>query len=382
MGGNGAVSEAFHRRVETRRVGVIVAPGMVPDEPAKRATLREVAAAAGVSVATASYALRGHARITAETRARVAAAAERLGYRRDVHASALAMRGRSRGAGGPSFALIELASDRPRRRGATERFSGFSQALTASGYGATRHGVRDGGQLTRLLRQLHHQGYEGVALSEMKPEWVERVPPALLAEFCLVEVGRYAAAVRLNRCRSDHFWSAKFLTEKLMERGFRRVGFAPMSHFPRLPDDEARLGGYLAARFCHADMQGVEIPPFLGDFQDQEGFEAWMRKHRPDSVVGFHVGVAFWVAELAPEAGFAALHINAKKHPEIAGMAERTERLGAEAAGLLDQSFRLGERGLAEHPREVVLPAEFRDGPTMDRAAALLERRVTRPSPP
>src|SRR5690606_1613856 len=47
----------------------------------KQATLREVAKEAGVSLASASYALRGHRTVSAETQAKVAAVASRLGYR-------------------------------------------------------------------------------------------------------------------------------------------------------------------------------------------------------------------------------------------------------------------------------------------------------------
>src|SRR5918993_1794062 len=46
------------------------------------ATLRDVAEAAGVSIASASRALAGRGDLSRETRARVVAAAERLGYER------------------------------------------------------------------------------------------------------------------------------------------------------------------------------------------------------------------------------------------------------------------------------------------------------------
>jgi LacI family transcriptional regulator len=51
------------------------------DEPdARRATIRDVAAQAGVSIGTASKALNGQGKLRAETRARVAAAARDLGF--------------------------------------------------------------------------------------------------------------------------------------------------------------------------------------------------------------------------------------------------------------------------------------------------------------
>jgi LacI family transcriptional regulator len=53
-------------------------PGAEPD--AKRATIRDVAAQAGVSIGTASKALNGQGKLRAETRARVVAAARELGF--------------------------------------------------------------------------------------------------------------------------------------------------------------------------------------------------------------------------------------------------------------------------------------------------------------
>jgi LacI family transcriptional regulator len=62
-------------------------PGEEPD--ARRATIRDVAAHAGVSIGTASKALNGQGKLRAETRARVAAAARELGFSPNVLARGL-----------------------------------------------------------------------------------------------------------------------------------------------------------------------------------------------------------------------------------------------------------------------------------------------------
>lgn len=54
-----------------------------------RVTVRDVAAAAGVSATTVSHALNGKGRVDPDTRARIAAIAERLGYRPNPQARAL-----------------------------------------------------------------------------------------------------------------------------------------------------------------------------------------------------------------------------------------------------------------------------------------------------
>ena len=47
------------------------------------ATIRDVAKAAGVSIATVSRALNGNTHLAADTRQKVLAAAEELGYQKD-----------------------------------------------------------------------------------------------------------------------------------------------------------------------------------------------------------------------------------------------------------------------------------------------------------
>jgi DNA-binding LacI/PurR family transcriptional regulator len=63
-------------------------PGQEP-RGARRATLVDVAAAAGVSTSTASRALTNHPRITAATRRRVLEAAQSLGFAPNVQARSL-----------------------------------------------------------------------------------------------------------------------------------------------------------------------------------------------------------------------------------------------------------------------------------------------------
>ncbi|MGB6579953.1 MAG: LacI family DNA-binding transcriptional regulator [Streptosporangiaceae bacterium] len=60
-------------------------PALSPlPESARRVTIRDVAARAGVSIGTASKALNGQGKLRAETRGRVAAAARELGFAPNV----------------------------------------------------------------------------------------------------------------------------------------------------------------------------------------------------------------------------------------------------------------------------------------------------------
>ncbi|MGX5843817.1 LacI family DNA-binding transcriptional regulator [Mesorhizobium sp. ArgA1] len=119
---------------------------MVSDDspaPAKNpVTLREVASAAGVSVATASKALNGQGRMTAETRERIRETAQRLGFRPNSLAQSL-LRKRS-------FTVGLLTND-TYGRFSLPLMAGVSDALVDAGVSVFLCNVED----DQRLGQLH-----------------------------------------------------------------------------------------------------------------------------------------------------------------------------------------------------------------------------------
>jgi LacI family transcriptional regulator len=94
--------------------------------PVRQATMRDVAALAGVGLKTVSRVVNGESNVSAETRARVEAAIDRLDYRRDINASLLRRLGRKTATIGLvledvsnpfSSALHRAIEDRARERG-------------------------------------------------------------------------------------------------------------------------------------------------------------------------------------------------------------------------------------------------------------------------
>jgi hypothetical protein len=91
-----------------RQSACVSRPAVTILDMAARVSLRMVAAAAQVSVSTASMSLAGDQRITAATRGRVLAAAESLGYVRNALVAALASKG-FRHQGKPLRVLADIA---------------------------------------------------------------------------------------------------------------------------------------------------------------------------------------------------------------------------------------------------------------------------------
>ncbi|ANT51358.1 LacI family DNA-binding transcriptional regulator [Mesorhizobium amorphae] len=110
--------------------------------PAKTpVTLREVAASAGVSVATASKALNGQGRMTAETRERIRETAQRLGFRPNSLAQSLLRR--------RSFTVGLLTND-TYGRFSLPLMSGVSDALVDAGVSVFLCNVEDDMRLAQL----------------------------------------------------------------------------------------------------------------------------------------------------------------------------------------------------------------------------------------
>lgn len=117
--------------------------------PALRVTISDVAAAAGVSRATATRALKGEGRFAPETQTKILDAAERLGYVRNTMAAELAA-GRTdtvglmlRDASNPAYGLLfSRLQDEAHRRGLD---------LVTVTIGADEQGAKQVGALDRLL---------------------------------------------------------------------------------------------------------------------------------------------------------------------------------------------------------------------------------------
>src|SRR3954469_2159961 len=107
---------------------------MSPRDARRRPTMRQVAEAAGVSVMTVSYAYSQPERVSAETAAKVRAAAERLGYPGPHPAARSLRRGRAGSLGVVLGERLNYAFDDPQ---AARFLAGVSDVCAAEGVGLT-----------------------------------------------------------------------------------------------------------------------------------------------------------------------------------------------------------------------------------------------------
>jgi len=210
--------------------------------------MADVADAAGVSLTTVSLALRGHQRISQQTTAKIVRVAEEIGYRLNVHASAIASRKfRTRAAvEGSLIVHITSVENRELGPGIQAQVEAVHQRATQLGYLFEHHFVIPGDDWKGLMNRLYSRGCEGIILGRIFPHQ----PPSDIdwSPFSVVARGGETISVHAHRVRSDHFKSARELYNRAVALGYQRIAPAVMRHESQLDDDVNRLGGIRAAQ--------------------------------------------------------------------------------------------------------------------------------------
>lgn len=210
---------------------------MTPPAPGRVATIKDVAALAGVSWKTVTNVVHERSNVAPATRARVLAAIEQLDYRPDIAGRSLRQ--------GRSHALTLVVPDI-----VNPYFSMLVEAVFAAaddrGYAvfvetAGRRPVEEQRAASSLLRFA----FDGVVFS---PTYT---PPAeltrLAARMPVVLVGENTAGTGLDTVAIDNVAAARDVTAHLVGAGRRRIAF--LGHRPAGPPEPGgqRIDGYSAA---------------------------------------------------------------------------------------------------------------------------------------
>ncbi|WP_049574968.1 LacI family DNA-binding transcriptional regulator, partial [Nonomuraea sp. SBT364] len=211
--------------------------------PRKRATIREVAQATGLSPAAVSYALRG-LQVSEETMQRVRAAADELGYEADPIARALAS-GRTGMIGLLCASLEDLWQQ--------SLAVGISRGLREKNrYALILDAVGDPGRERALAQQLRDQRVDGLIVQPLDPAaafW-----PELCESLPVVAIGDSLAGTA-GEVVFDNRRGVTLALEHLRALGHRRVGV--LGGPPAAACNQARLHGYRAALAAAA----APVPP-------------------------------------------------------------------------------------------------------------------------
>jgi LacI family transcriptional regulator len=227
-----------------------------------RTTIRDVAAQAGVSVATVSKVLNGRYGVSAATVARVKTVVDDLGYQSSIVASSL--RSHRTNVVGILVADLEPFS--------TELLKGASRAVRDTSYELVVYSA--GG------RAADRVGWERRYLSRLGGTLIDGallVTPTVVdarVGIPVVAVDPHTGDSGVPTVAADNLHGARLATEHLLELGHRRIGF--IGGRPDLQSARLRQRGYELAL---ADA-GIRLDPALmaeGAFEEQPSHEAALR---------------------------------------------------------------------------------------------------------
>lgn len=337
--------------------------------PKKFVTIRDVARQAGVSVATASRVVSGKDVVSPETRERVLAVIEELGFTPSPAARRLSL-GRTM-----TIGVVVSFLTRPQ---AAERLRGIEAVLADSDYDLVIYNVETTHQRDRYLRTLvEPHRTDGILVVSLPPDPAS-VPALAAASVPVVFIDVHVSYVSsMPSVVGDDIAGGAAAARHLLELGHRRIGFigdAPDSPFGFTSSQDREAG-----MRRELDAAGVELRPEWvghgahGRYEARELTRRMLsREPRPTAIFAASDTQALGVIAAAHEAG-----LNVPDDLSVIGYddIEAADYVGLTT--IRQQLFESGRRGA-----EILLAAidqRPESGPVVRLSPELVVRATTAP---
>jgi LacI family transcriptional regulator len=342
--------------------------------PPARPTLRSLAAEAGVSVTTVSFALRGSPEVSVATRERLQRLARARGYRSNPLVAAVFSQVRARKPHGDHHVIAYLNTWWPKHgwetcNTKTGQFRGAAQRATDLGFRLENFWVREPRMTpARLAQILKARGVRGVLVGPLQNQGEPLHFP--WQDFALATIGYSLRAPAVPRACHAHFRGMYRAMDELIARGCSRIGYVTSR------DLEERVNSLWGAAFRfnqHRLPAKNRLEPlvFPGE-ADAEGLQRWLVKTRPEAIVNTvpglfeHLTALEW--RVPADIGFVHLdlptHLKAAK---VTGVDQLWEMVGAGALDLIASQLYTNTYGIPPHPVTHLIEGSWIEGDTLAR---------------
>ncbi|TDU67142.1 LacI family fructose operon transcriptional repressor [Prosthecobacter fusiformis] len=333
-----------------------------------RPNLQTIADQLGISKMTVSRALRGERHVEDTLRTRILETAAALGYRPDPEISKLMthMRQKRR-----THAPRTLAFVWAERKVSEISLSPWSQQLIQ---GARQRADQLGFQLDEFY--LSAKGMTGRRLSDILE--ARGIPGFILSplisrsrghvsmrweKFSSVVIGLGYARPALHRVHHHHYLGMMTAMRQLKKLGYKRIGYYGGSIV-----NERMFGAWSASFLAHHPLPLKQAAELLGLRREltREDFHRWLARARPDAIIRNGQNAGDWLEEIniPQDLGLVTLDWQMES-PDITGVDQQAEVLGAAAVDLLVAQEQQNERGIPAHPKIVMTAGEWQPGKTV-----------------
>jgi DNA-binding LacI/PurR family transcriptional regulator len=343
----------------------------------RRPTQRDIALKAGVGRSTVSLALKGHPKISQETRERIMQAAQALNYSPDPMLSALATyrnRIREQAFHGTLAWLVNAQSGYDWEQGPyySSYFAGAATRAATYGYHLEKFSLNTNGiTRTRLQSILLARNVQGLLLCpqpragmSMEFAW---------ENFAAVTFGYSLISPLLHTVASAHFLNTRHVVRELAARGYTRIGLV----IDRTTD--RRCGSNVYAGFLIEqvlDERLERLPAFLDhdpvQIREEKDYgrklHRYIEEHRLDALLTSDYRILeVLTAEgiRAPsDIGVAGLSLPSAD-TALSGVVEDSTQIGAVAMDMLVGMVQRTERGVPVSPIRTHLEGIWHEGRTL-----------------
>ena len=335
--------------------------------------MRHIADRAGVTQATVSMALANHPRISAATRTRIRALAERMGYRPNAYVSAL-MRVRRHGKAMRDRPVLALVSPFPTEEGwrtsaaptVRQMREGAIERAALRGFDAQEFWLhREGMDNDRFSDILRSRGIEGVLVGPV-PAGSEA--PALKWEhFSSVCLSVPFSDLTLMTVCNDHFFSSLQVVRECRRRGYRRPGLVLLQFHHQRFHGRWEAGVLIAQR--HSPDITLAEPLILDQWNEGAALSSWYHRERPDVIITPGAELLLPVIleqglSVPRDVGLAGLGLSSLQQ-RCAGIFQNGRLIGATGIDALISMVERHEKGLPEQARTLMVEGIWHSGETL-----------------
>ncbi|MCE0484831.1 MAG: LacI family transcriptional regulator [Methylacidiphilales bacterium] len=332
-------------------------------------SLGDIARIAGISTTSAGCALRNLPGVSEKTRRQVLQIAERLGYFPDPRLSTR-MAGIRQTINKDLLPVVWLNSEREKDAWKQHSYlapyrEGAQKCLQTLGYRIEEIWTRTPGfTMRRLAQTINYQRISGVFITgpckHIRLKW---------DELAAVSIGEGLMAPPLHRVATDIVFNFGLALKMVKRFGYRRIGVSLTEEADRFSRHGIR---FMISYFNQTLPKSRRVEPLfmghVGPYEDERLFPAWIKKERPDVIIGANNLLVQWVKK----AGFSVprevgiVHIATDDDViDWAGVYANKREVGRVAAEKLVSLMEHRQYGIPEVASTTFVPGIWRPGSTL-----------------
>lgn len=325
-----------------------------------RPTQSDIAKQLGISKMSVSRALRGASQVSAKLRESVIQVADTMGYRPDPEITKLMthMRQSKRMEATTTLGFIWAERDEE-----SVKASSWSQELARGAHARAKqlgyhleefHLKARGMSAKRLSMILEARGIPGFILSPLLTRSRGHVSMQW-EKFSSVVIGLGYARPRLHRVHHHHFFGMMTAMRMLKKQGYRRIGFYCGSTI-----NERMYRAWSASFLAHHPLPQAQAAELMNLTKegDRNNFHTWLKKTNPEVIIESGYQLSNRIPQRQP-VPLITLGWRADQ-PQIPGIDQQADVLGAAAVDLLVSQHQQNERGIPEHPKTLTTEGIWR----------------------